>query len=292
MAEHISTYDVYGQSAAAISDVGPGGKTFPFRYTGQRLDPATGLYDYKARDYSPTLGRFLQPDPAGLDQGPNLYEYVQDDPVDRRDPTGKATVLPDLSCTGSRLSCNGGGANPVSMSFGAAHGAGVHQQSTGSQGAAGGLSRASSVAGRTGGGLQAAGALGQLSSLGKTINGAAKGVEILGEVLIGVEYSARAIADLARGNSIEATSAAAVESFGSAEIAKQGGALTGAIGGAITLGAVSSIAGPEVGVPGAGVGFAGGALVGGAAAGVADERSGFSERQHDLVLEQYREQGQ
>jgi RHS repeat-associated protein len=82
------TYDVYGQSAGAISDIGPGATTYPFRYTGQRLDPSTGFYNYKARDYAPTLGRFLQPDPAGVDQGPNLYEYVTDDPVDRTDPTG------------------------------------------------------------------------------------------------------------------------------------------------------------------------------------------------------------
>ncbi|MGI8839329.1 MAG: RHS repeat-associated core domain-containing protein [Caulobacteraceae bacterium] len=82
-------YDAYGGSAAPLSDVGPGSNTYPFRYTGQRLDPGTGLYDYKARDYSPPLGRFLQPDPAGTDQGPNLYEYVADDPVNRTDPSGR-----------------------------------------------------------------------------------------------------------------------------------------------------------------------------------------------------------
>jgi RHS repeat-associated protein len=31
------------------------------------------MYDYKARTYSPTLGRFLQTDPAGYPDGPNWY---------------------------------------------------------------------------------------------------------------------------------------------------------------------------------------------------------------------------
>ena len=81
-------YDAYGQNSSSASDVGPGVASYLYRYTGQRLDPNTGLYDYKAREYSPGLGRFLQPDPAGLDQGPNLYEYVGDEPVDRFDPFG------------------------------------------------------------------------------------------------------------------------------------------------------------------------------------------------------------
>ena len=36
-----------------------------FRYTGQILDEETELYYYKARYYSPALGRFLQTDPTG-----------------------------------------------------------------------------------------------------------------------------------------------------------------------------------------------------------------------------------
>lgn len=37
----------------------------PRRYTGQLLDPDTGLYYYKARWYSPYMGRFLSPYPTG-----------------------------------------------------------------------------------------------------------------------------------------------------------------------------------------------------------------------------------
>lgn len=61
-----------------------------FGYTGQRYDAETGLYYYKARYYSPVLGRFLQPDPIGYEGGLtlNLYEYVNNDPLNHVDSLG------------------------------------------------------------------------------------------------------------------------------------------------------------------------------------------------------------
>lgn len=61
-----------------------------FGYTGQRYDAESGLYYYKARYYSPALGRFLQPDPIGYEAGLNLYEYVGNDPLNASDPLGLA----------------------------------------------------------------------------------------------------------------------------------------------------------------------------------------------------------
>ena len=82
-------YQAYGEH--------PGLTSGSYRYTAQRFDPETagssaepsGLYDYRARIYSPTLGRFLQPDPAGYVAGTNLYAYVNNDPLDNTDPSGQ-----------------------------------------------------------------------------------------------------------------------------------------------------------------------------------------------------------
>jgi len=58
------------------------------QYTG-RENEGSGLYFYRARYYSPLLGRFINEDPVGsTGSGVNLYAYAGDSPTNSGDPFG------------------------------------------------------------------------------------------------------------------------------------------------------------------------------------------------------------
>jgi RHS repeat-associated protein len=67
-----------------------------FQYTGREND-GTGLYYYRARYYSPRIGRFISEDPiVSEDRSPwelNAYVYAASNPVNWIDPTGEYSQI-------------------------------------------------------------------------------------------------------------------------------------------------------------------------------------------------------
>ena len=55
---------------------------------GQYYDAETGKHYNNERDYDPTIGRYVESDPAGLPAGLNTYVYVSSNPLILSDPFG------------------------------------------------------------------------------------------------------------------------------------------------------------------------------------------------------------
>ena len=78
-------YDDYGETSQIA---GSTSVYNPFLYTGQEWDAELGMYNLRARHYSPTVGRFLARDPIGHAGGSNIYSYCSADPINFSDPSG------------------------------------------------------------------------------------------------------------------------------------------------------------------------------------------------------------
>lgn len=59
-----------------------------YRYTAKERDEETGFYYYGARYYVPWLGRWTTVEPQGLQDGTNLYQFVQSQPVNHQEIDG------------------------------------------------------------------------------------------------------------------------------------------------------------------------------------------------------------
>ena len=83
IAEQI-TYDEFGN---VISDTNPGFQ--PFGFAGGLYDQDTKVVRFGARDYNPTIGRWMAKDLVLFEGGDtNLYGYVLADPINLEDPAG------------------------------------------------------------------------------------------------------------------------------------------------------------------------------------------------------------
>src|SRR5262249_35710825 len=60
-----------------------------YLHKGGRWDTASGLYNFRNRDLSPTLGRWMQADPIGYQENSyNLYQNQGNSPTNFLDPDG------------------------------------------------------------------------------------------------------------------------------------------------------------------------------------------------------------
>jgi len=86
---HERRYDAWGRG---VTD--EGGSSIPFGFAGGIEDTATGLVHFPARTYDPATMRWLSRDPLlFLGGSSNLYAYADNDPVNRKDPTGRKVEI-------------------------------------------------------------------------------------------------------------------------------------------------------------------------------------------------------
>jgi RHS repeat-associated protein len=107
-------YDAFGQTI-----VHTGTNPNPYQFAGQALDPATGLYNLRARDMDPRTGRFVSRDPIdGETDNPltlHHYLYAGANPVDNTDPLGTDF---DMASLGVAIAITGILASIPSISLG------------------------------------------------------------------------------------------------------------------------------------------------------------------------------
>lgn len=82
-------YEPFGL-ASVQNDPDRDGHTFVLnlRFPGQYADAESGTHYNLMRDYDPTTGRYLTPDPLGIFDGLNTYAYAHSNPVNRFDSLG------------------------------------------------------------------------------------------------------------------------------------------------------------------------------------------------------------
>jgi RHS repeat-associated protein len=76
-------YKPFGEIETVVEDV-----ENPFLFPGQYYDKETGIHYNYFRYYNPRIGRYLTPDPIGLEGGINLFVYVASNPINKKDPSG------------------------------------------------------------------------------------------------------------------------------------------------------------------------------------------------------------
>jgi RHS repeat-associated protein len=87
-------YHPYGTSAYWLVDATVEAPPKRYRYTGMERDEETGLSYHGARYYVPGLIRWVSADPAGIQEGVNVFRPLLTNPIAFRDTTGRQPDIP------------------------------------------------------------------------------------------------------------------------------------------------------------------------------------------------------
>jgi RHS repeat-associated protein len=90
------TYDAFGAIRSHT-----GSSTNAYTYTGQQVDPESGLVFLRARYYDPQTALFLSKDPVVSTN--NAYSYASDNPIRWIDPTGQFSCESAICYAGKNL---------------------------------------------------------------------------------------------------------------------------------------------------------------------------------------------
>ena len=81
MKSRVAAHYEYGPFGEPLVATGAVAAEMPFQFSTKYKDTETGLYYYIHRYYETGTGRWLSRDPAEEDGGPNLYEFVTNNPL-------------------------------------------------------------------------------------------------------------------------------------------------------------------------------------------------------------------
>ena len=121
-------YDAYGRPTLWAGDYdylmeGPSGYNNPYYFTGRRLDVIENgswmIQYHRNRFYDYKTGRWLNQDPIGYQDGPNLYAYVHSNPVNRSDPQGLLMSQAAQEADAGQSEPGNSGLTPCQLGYGA-----------------------------------------------------------------------------------------------------------------------------------------------------------------------------
>lgn len=75
----------------------------PWQFSSKRYDEESSLTYFGRRYYTSDLGRWINPDPKGFEDGLNVYAYVKNAPLTNRDLYGLRSTIPRLQQLKSRI---------------------------------------------------------------------------------------------------------------------------------------------------------------------------------------------